>query len=193
MGNRPRAVECFRGRHRGGCNFTSFLRLSGPFFHAAKWALSTLRLAPPWRESPEAPLDRSKSGRENGRQNGFRGGGGVFQNGQKMAGKVAGQLKFGDCHPYRNNYKRKKKIPGSRIFLSIELRKRKRKKISRILFFFVNVSCCCGLCIPNLIITKANAKENLGYLFAFPWRKRKQNKTSRFSFVVISVRMVRGH
>ena len=29
-------IECFRGRHRGGRNFTSFLRFSGPFFHAVK-------------------------------------------------------------------------------------------------------------------------------------------------------------
>ena len=50
-------IECFRGRHRGGGNFTSCLRLSAPFFHAAKWALSPLKLAPPWREPPEAPLE----------------------------------------------------------------------------------------------------------------------------------------
>ena len=27
-------IECFRGRHRGGRNFTSFLRFSGPFFQS---------------------------------------------------------------------------------------------------------------------------------------------------------------
>ena len=27
-------IECFRGRHRGGRNFTSFGRFSGPFFRA---------------------------------------------------------------------------------------------------------------------------------------------------------------
>ena len=26
---------------------------------------------------------------------------------------------------------------------------------------FVSVACCCGLCVPNMIIMKANAKENL--------------------------------
>ena len=51
-------VECFRGLHRGGGgNLTSCFRFSGPFFHAAKWALSTLKLAPPWSEPPEAPLE----------------------------------------------------------------------------------------------------------------------------------------
>ena len=45
-------IECFRGQHRGGRNFTSFLRFSGPFFHATQRALSTLELAPPWREPP---------------------------------------------------------------------------------------------------------------------------------------------
>ena len=29
-------MECFRGQHRRGHNFTSFLRFSGPFVHAAK-------------------------------------------------------------------------------------------------------------------------------------------------------------
>ena len=33
-------------------------------------------------------------------------------------------------------------------------------------------------------------KKIWGILFAFPLRKRKQNKSSRFSFVIISVRMV---
>ena len=55
--------------------------------------------------------------------------------------------------------------------------KRKRKKIA---FFFVSVACCCGLCKPNMLIAKANAKENLGE-FAFPLRKqRKQQKLPRF-------------
>ena len=31
-----------------------------------------------------------------------------------------------------------------------------------ILIYFVSVVCCCGLCMPNMIVTKANAKENLG-------------------------------
>ena len=39
-------------------------------------------------------------------------------------------------------------------------------------------------------ITKANAKESLGKFICLPLRKRKQNKISRFSFVIISVRMV---
>ena len=59
------------------------------------------------------------------------------------------------------------------------------------IFCIVSVACCCGLCVPNMTITKANAKENLGeFIFAFPLRKRNWNKSSRFSFVIISVRMV---
>ena len=27
---------------------------------------------------------------------------------------------------------------------------------------FAGVASCCGLCVPNMIVTKANAKENLG-------------------------------
>ena len=75
-------------------------------------------------------------------------------------------------------------------FLSVELQKRKRNKISGILFLFASVACCCGLCVPNMTIAKANAKEIWGNLFAFPLRKRKQKKISRFSFVIVSVRMV---
>ena len=53
-------IECFRGQHTGGGgNFTSFSWFSGPFFHAAEWAFSTLKLAPPWKEPPEAPLEKS--------------------------------------------------------------------------------------------------------------------------------------
>ena len=43
-----------------------------------------------------------------------------------------------------------------------------------------------------MTITKANAKENLGNLFDVPLRKRKLSKISRFSFVIISVRMVQS-
>ena len=47
------------------------------------------------------------------------------------------------------------------------------------------------LCVPNMIITKANAKEMWGsLLLAFPLRKRKIIKLCRFSFVIVSVRMV---
>ena len=46
-------VECFIGRHRGGRNFTSFSRFSGPSLRAAKWAFSsTLKLATPWNDHP---------------------------------------------------------------------------------------------------------------------------------------------
>ena len=31
--------------------------------------------------------------------------------------------------------------------------------------YFVSVACCRGLCMPNMIIMKANAKENLGEVF----------------------------
>ena len=41
-------IECIRGGHRGR-NFTSCLRFSGPFFHAAKWASSTPVRGTLWR------------------------------------------------------------------------------------------------------------------------------------------------
>ena len=58
-------------------------------------------------------------------------------------------------------------------FLCVELRKRERKKISGILFYFVSVSCCCGLCMPNMIVTKANAKETLGEFICLSIAKAK--------------------
>ena len=46
-----------QGRHRGrGGNFAKSLQFSGPLFLTAKWAFSTSKLAPPWRQPPEAPL-----------------------------------------------------------------------------------------------------------------------------------------
>ena len=52
------------------------------------------------------------------------------------------------------------------------------------------MACGCGLCVPNMIITKAMRKNIWGNLFAFPLRKRKRTKNSRFSFVIVSVQMV---
>ena len=42
---------------RGARFYFILMRFSGPFFLAAKWALATLKLAPPWRQPREAPLD----------------------------------------------------------------------------------------------------------------------------------------
>ena len=41
-----------------------------------------------------------------------------------------------------------------------------------------------------MIISKVNAKENLGESISLPLQKRKQNKISRFSFAIVSVWMV---
>ena len=82
------------------------------------------------------------------------------------------------------------KNPRISDFLSIELRKRKRKKNSGILNYFRSVACCCGLCVPNMIIAKANAKEIWGELFAFPFRRRMRKQISRFLFVIIFVWIV---
>ena len=51
------------------------------------------------------------------------------------------------------------------------------------------VACVC----PTWPLRKQMRKKIWGNLFAFPLRKRKRNKISRFSFVIISVWMVRGH
>ena len=64
----PLLIECFRGRHGGGRNFTSVLRFSRPFCHAANWAISPLTPAPTWRQPLEAPLDLCSE------SNGHRGG-----------------------------------------------------------------------------------------------------------------------
>ena len=66
----------------------------------------------------------------------------------------------------RNSLVRKSGVGGGGqnliLILSVELQKRKRKKLSGILIYFVSVACCCGLCVPNMIITKANVEENPG-------------------------------
>ena len=70
---------------------------------------------------------------------------------------------------------KKKNIKNPRIwdFVSVEVRKRKRKKISRILIYLVSEACCCGLRMPNMIITKAKAKENLGEFICLSIAKAK--------------------
>ena len=37
------------------------------------------------------------------------------------------------------------------------------------------LACCCGLCVPNMLITKANAKENLGELMCLSKAKARKN------------------
>ena len=59
-------------------------------------------------------------------------------------------------------------------FLSVELRKQKRKKMSGFLLL-VSVACCCGLCVPNMTTTKANAKENLGE-FVLPFHCKSESE-----------------
>ena len=44
-------------------------------------------------------------------------------------------------------------------------------KISGILIYLVSEACCCGLRMPNMIITKAKAKENLGEFICLSIRK----------------------
>ena len=67
-------------------------------------------------------------------------------------------------HPHRTMTSVKRS--GILDFVSVGLRK--RKEISGNLLSFVIVACCCGLCVPNMPITRANAKEYLvdvsGYL-----------------------------
>ena len=64
------------------------------------------------------------------------------------------------------------KIPRILDFRSVQLRKRKRKKIS-VFFLFVNVACCYDLCVPNMTIAKAKAKENLGEFICLSITKAK--------------------
>ena len=67
----------------------------------------------------------------------------------------------------------KKKKSQDLDLLSVELRKRNRKKISGIKSLFVSVACCCSLCAPNMTITKTNTKENLGEFICLSITKAK--------------------
>ena len=50
-----------QGAAQRGAQFCfMFVVLRTLFFHAAKWALSALKLVPPWRDPPEAPLEERK-------------------------------------------------------------------------------------------------------------------------------------
>ena len=64
-----------------------------------------------------------------------------------------------------------KKIPGFRIFSLLDYESESERKSLGFDFFFVSVACCCGLCLPNMIVAKAN-EEIRGNLFAFPLRKQ---------------------
>ena len=68
-------TECFRGRHRGGGNFTSFLRFSGPFFHVSEMSLFSLKTCIPLKacyrslsgpSGPKCPRSVPESVPENG-------------------------------------------------------------------------------------------------------------------------------
>ena len=70
------------------------------------------------------------------------------------------------------------------------MRKRKRNN-----FFFVRVACYCGLCLPNMITTKANAKENLGDVFGpfhFESESEKKEKIPRFQGRFLAERISLG-
>ena len=70
----------------------------------------------------------------------------------------------------RYNYKRKKKITRTFSVVDYDTWKRKENLWDLALSCFVSVACCCGLCVPNMFITKADAKENLGWFICLPIR-----------------------
>ena len=86
--------------------------------------------------------------------------------------------------------KKKIKTPGFGIFSLLNYESESETKSLGFYFYSkvwpVVVACAC----PTWPLRKQMRKKILGNLFAFPLRKRKQHKISRFSFVIISVRMV---
>ena len=57
------------------------------------------------------------------------------------------------------------------------------------------MTCCCGLCVPNMIVAKANAKENPGEFIIylpFHYDSESEKQVPRFNFVIVFVRMVIG-
>ena len=75
-----------------------------------------------------------------------------------------------------------KKNPRTFDFLSVELRKRKRKKISGILFSFVSVACCCSLHLPQHghYENKCEAKSGGFYL---PFHYERESKINLQIFI----------
>ena len=64
-------------------------------------------------------------------------------------------------------YERQNKIPGFRVLSLLNYETEGERKSQGILIYVVSVACCCGLCVPNMRITKANAKESLRELTYF--------------------------
>ena len=82
-------------------------------------------------------------------------------------------------YPHRSNCKWiKVKSPCFRTIslLNYDSESESERKSLGISFISLVWACCCGLCMPNMIITNANAEENLGELFAFALRKRTAKK-----------------
>ena len=52
-------------------------------------------------------------------------------------------------------------LPTGETNLSVGLQRRKRKMISAIFSISVIVASCCALCVPNMLIAKANVNGNL--------------------------------
>ena len=87
--------------------------------------------------------------------------------------------------------KKRKKFPGFRIFCFLDCESESERTSLGFDLFFVSVACCCGLWVPNIIITKANSKENLrDFVCLLHYESESQQKKERFSFVIVSVRMV---
>ena len=64
--------------------------------------------------------------------------------------------------PSQKYLRANKKVPGFGIFYLLDSESDTEKTfLGNSQFFFLVVACCCGLCMPNMLITKADAKENL--------------------------------
>ena len=72
----------------------------------------------------------------------------------------------------------KNKTPGFRIFSLLDY---ESNNLWDLEFF---VTCCCGLCVPKLIITKANAKDHLGGFICLSIARAKAKTISGFSLVI---------
>ena len=56
----------------------------------------------------------------------------------------------------------KLKIPGFRVFSLLDYKSESERTSLGFDYFVVSVTCFCGMCLQNMIVTKANAKESLG-------------------------------
>ena len=160
------------------------MRLSSPIASAQ---FKTVALSTNTRTHPSGPSDMWVGRCPE------RGGGGPQPRKRDMEALqnlLCGKQKHPRYHPRRKNCKRKYSNSPDLGFCLSDYESESEKTSLGIAFFAV-VAHGCGLCVPNMFITKANARKSGGNSWPCYYESESEKKSlPRFSFAVISVWMV---